>query len=157
MSNEINGFHDFYTVISNERKVGGVIEAQEIRLRSGEVYQCPVFTNIDYTGSTFYTICFITEDGNRMIVNVNDISAIKSPAHKHIQDMNNNIYKEIKVKEKLNYLKRLCKADQGAHTKPFVDEAVLIIKDVGYKNVENENDISVEFFKKKDTKVFKIA
>ncbi|WP_205600767.1 hypothetical protein [Gracilibacillus sp. YIM 98692] len=157
MGNQINGYHDFYTVISNERKIGGVIEAEEIRLRSGETFKFPVFTNIDYSGSTFYTICFITDNGTKMIIHVNDISTIKSPVHKRVQDIKNEYYREMKIKEKVNYLKRLCQADQGAYTKPFVEEAKLIIEDIGYKNVENLNDIKFSLLTQKESNFFKIA
>ncbi|MBM7570595.1 hypothetical protein [Aquibacillus albus] len=157
MGNQINGYYDFYTVISNERKIGGVIEAEEIQLRSGESFQFPVFTNIDYSGSTFYTICFITDNCTKMIVHVDDIRSIKSPVHKRIQDIKNEYYREIKINEKVNYLKRLCQADQGAYTKPFVEEAKLVIDDIGYKNVENLNDVNIKLLTKSEDKVFKIA
>ncbi|MBM7572754.1 hypothetical protein [Aquibacillus albus] len=157
MGHSINGYHDFFTVISNERKIGGVIEAEEIRLRSGEKFQSPVFTHIDYSGSTFYTICFITNTGTKIITHVDDISTIKSPVHKRVQDINNEYYREIKVKEKLKYLKRLCQVDQGAYMKPFVEEAMLIINDIGYKNVKQLNDLNIERLSNEKCKDSKIA
>ncbi|MCD8509860.1 MAG: hypothetical protein LRY73_08340 [Bacillus sp. (in: Bacteria)] len=156
MDNPIHGLQDMYTVISNERKIGGVIEADEIKLRSGETFQSPVFTNIDYSGSTFYTVSFISDKGTTMLIHVNDISTIKSLAHKRVQNINNQYYKEMKTKEKINYLKRLCKADQGACTKPFMEEVNRIIEDIGSKSIQGE-DISIGIFKKAENNVFKIA
>ncbi len=157
MGYPINGFHDFYTVLTNERKIGGVIEAESVKLRTGEVFHSPVFTNIDYSGSVFYSIGFITSEGVRMIVHVNDISSITAPSHKKIANMKNEHYKEIKVNEKLKYLRRLYKADQGAFTKPFLEEAKLIIEDIGMTSLEKEKDLSVEFLARFNKKVFKIA
>ncbi|MGO4887338.1 hypothetical protein ACJ2A9_06255 [Anaerobacillus sp. MEB173] len=152
----INGYNDIQTVISNERKIGGVIEAEQIQLRSGEVYDCPVFTSVDVVGANIYSIGFISKDGVRMIVHVNDISMIKSATHKKIHELNNAGYKEYKVKEKLKYLKRLCKADQGACTCPFVEEAMLIIEDIGTDVLKVEKDLDLKFLSK-GNKVVKIA
>ncbi|WP_209124278.1 hypothetical protein [Alkalihalobacillus sp. BA299] len=157
MNNSINGFHDFYTILSNERKIGGGIEAETIKLRTGEVFRNPVFTNIDYSGSVFYTIGFMTEDGVCMIVHVNDISSITSPVHKKVAMIRNKYYRAMKVKEKVKYLKRLFKADQGAYTKPFLEEAKLIIEDVGVKPIENDQEIGQELIFKISNKVNKIA
>ncbi|WP_209122739.1 hypothetical protein [Alkalihalobacillus sp. BA299] len=157
MSYSINGFHDFYTILSNERKIGGVIEAENIKLRTGEVFDYPVFTNIDYSGSVFYSVGFITDKGIRMIVHVNDISMITSPLHKKVAMVNNEYYKRLKMKEKLKYLKRLYKADQGAFTKPFLEEAKLIVEDIGVKPLENDQEIDQELIFKISNKVIKIA
>jgi hypothetical protein len=157
MSYSINGFHDFYTVLSNERKIGGVIEAETVKLRSGEVFNSPVFTNVDYSGSIFYSIGFITDKGVRMIVHVNDISTIVSPVHKKISMIKNEHYKSMKINEKLMYLKRLFKADQGAFTKPFLEEVTLIIEDIGIKSLENDKDLSNELLFKVKDNVIKIA
>lgn len=153
MSYPINGFQDIHTLLTNERKIGGAIEAEQIKLRSGEVYNYPVFTNVDYTGGTFYSVGFVSDDGTRMIVNVSDISSIKSPMHKKVTTVQNSFFKEYKTREKLNYLKRLIRADQGAYTKPFVQEASLIVEDIGIKYVSNE--INIEFLT--NSKVVKIA
>jgi hypothetical protein len=155
MSYPINGFHDFHTILANERKIGGVIEAEQIQLRSGETFSFPVFTNIDYTGSTFYSLGFISFDGVRMIVNVNDISSIKAPMHKKVSEIYNPNYREMKISEKVNYLRRLYKADQGAFTRPFVQEATLIIEDIGIENVKN--DLNIDFLEVKSNKVVRIA
>ncbi|WP_227939569.1 hypothetical protein [Alkalihalobacillus deserti] len=158
MSYSINGFQDFYTVLSNERKIGGVIEAENIKLRTGEVFHSPVFTNIDYSGSVFYSVGFISDEGVRMIVHVNDISTITSPLHKKVAMMNNEYYKALKMKEKVMYLKRLYKADQGAFTKPFLEEVKLIIEDIGISSIENDKELSKELLLKvSNNKVIKIA
>ncbi|UTR11687.1 hypothetical protein MM300_05080 [Evansella sp. LMS18] len=158
MSYFINGYKDFYTVIENERKIGGVIEAEEVQLKNGEIYKNPVFTNIDYSGGIFYTAAIVANDGSHIIVHVNDISMIKSPAHKKIKDMKNHYFKEIKIKEKMRYLKCLAKGDQGAFTKPFVEEARLIIEDIGSDVLINEKqELSYEFMTMFNNKVVKIA
>jgi len=43
----INGLLDMKTIIQNERKVGGAVEAELIKLRTGEEYSLPV-KNIPY-------------------------------------------------------------------------------------------------------------
>ncbi|MCQ6281962.1 hypothetical protein [Bacillus sp. EB600] len=35
---KVNGLNDIYTIIQNERKLGSAIEAESIRLRSGEEF-----------------------------------------------------------------------------------------------------------------------
>ena len=46
MANKINGFKDIHKLLVNERKIGGVIEVNTLRLRTGEVYQNAVITHI---------------------------------------------------------------------------------------------------------------
>ena len=62
MNHQINGLKDIYKLLMNERKVGGVIEANALRLCTGEVYRNPVITQIDLLGSSIYSIGFMTED-----------------------------------------------------------------------------------------------
>ncbi|SFJ53758.1 hypothetical protein [Thermoflavimicrobium dichotomicum] len=151
MNYEINGFADIYTILSNERRVGGAIEAESIQLRSGEVFKHPVVTNIDFTGSTFYTISFISDTGLKMIVNVNEIRAIVSPAHKRIKDLKNSYYKNLKVNEKLKYLNRLCEVNEGCYTEPFVQEVKAIINDIGLESVGSQ--LNIDFLRKKQNVV----
>jgi hypothetical protein len=154
MNYEINGFTDIYTILSNERRVGGAIEAESIRLRSGEVFNHPVVTHIDYTGSTFYTIGFVSDKGLKMIVNVTEISAMVSPAHKRIKELKNSHYKNIKVNEKLRYLKRLCELNEGCRTEPFVQEVKAIVNDIGWESVGNQLNLD---FLRENQKVVQIA
>jgi hypothetical protein len=92
-----------------------------------------------------------------MIVHVNDISMITSPLHKKVAMMNNEYYKSLKMKEKILYLKRLYKADQGAFTKPFLEEAKLIIEDIGITSIEDDKELSKDLLLKVSNKVIKIA
>jgi hypothetical protein len=154
MNYEVNGFIDIYTILSNERRVGGAIEAESIQLRSGEVFKHPVVTNIDFTGSAFYTIGFISDTGLKMIVNVNEISSIVSPMHKRIKELKNSYYKNIKVNEKLRYLKRLCEVNEGCYTEPFAQEVKAIINDIGLESVDSE--INIDFLRE-NQKVVQIA
>ena len=68
----------------NERKVGGVIEVNTLRLRTGEVYQNAVITQIDLLGSSIYSIGFMTEDHQNIIVNITELSLLQEPKHKKI-------------------------------------------------------------------------
>jgi hypothetical protein len=146
MNYEVNGFADIYMILSNERRVGGVIEAESIRLRSGEVFTHPVVTHIDFTGTTFYTMGFVSNTGLKMIVNVNEICNIVSPMHKRTKELQNSYYKKIKVNEKLKYLKRLCEVNEGYYTEPFIKEVEAIVNDIGIESVESE--LNLDFLRK---------
>lgn len=154
MANDVNGYNDIYAILANERLVGGVIEAEKIILRSGEQYHNPVITNIDFCGSTFYTLSFVSEIGDRIIVNVSDVSMIVDPFHKRIHEMKNHIVKTQKLKEKNHYLKKLCSLNTNVYIKTFLDEVKLLMEDIGIENISDEIDGS--FLIQKD-KLFKIA
>jgi uncharacterized protein YerC len=154
MAKMINGYLDMHTVVLNERKLGGAIEAERIKLRTGEEYSRPVITNIDFCGSVFYCLTFVDEQGERMMVHVNDISIIDNPTHKKVCDLNNKYYKQIKAEERINYLKRLCEVNDGACTELFLKEAKMIIDDIGYENIRQEIDLT---FLAKNKKIYKIA
>ncbi|NSL50241.1 hypothetical protein [Calidifontibacillus erzurumensis] len=154
MTGKIIGFTDIHSILANERKIGGVIEAKKIVLRTGEEYNHPVITNIDFCGGTFYTIGFFTENGGHMIVNVTDISKIVEPVHKRIYEMDNKAYQKEKLKEKNVYLKKLCELNKGVFIKTFIDEVKLLVDDIGMENIEE--DIDTSFLPKKN-KLIKIA
>lgn len=154
MTYTINGFIDIHSILVNERKLGGVIEANGITLRTGEEYNHPVITNIDFFGGMFYTMGFVADDGKHIIVNVNDISKIVEPTHKKIHEIQNKLYRAEKLKEKNVYLKKLCDLNKDVYIKPFIDEASLLVGDIGMENVNQEIDLS---FLPKKNKVIKIA
>lgn len=154
MTNTINGFHDIYSILANERKLGGVIEAAKITIRSGEQYSNPVITNIDFFGGTFYSVGFIADNGNHLIVNVSDISKIEEPAHKRIHEMENKVFQSQKLTEKNNYLKKLCDLNKGVFLNTFLNEVNLLVEDIGFDNI-NE-DIDIKFLPQKNN-VIKIA
>lgn len=154
MTYKINGFIDIHSILTNERKLGGVIEASVIRLRTGEEYNNPVITNIDFFGGIFYSLGFIADNGDHMIVNVSDISKITEPTHKKIHEMNNKVYKAEKLSEKNSYLKKLCDLNKGVYIKTFINEVKLLVEDIGVENINKEIDID---FLQKNKKIVKIA
>lgn len=128
---QVNGLKDIHTVLSNERKLGGAVEADFIRLRTGEEFTNIVITHIDTAGSILYSVSFVTEEGKRYIIHVNDISVISEATHKHINQIRNKYYKKWKTEEKLKFLQKLCKLNEGCYTKPFINEVMHIIEDIG--------------------------
>jgi hypothetical protein len=154
MRYQVNGLTDIHTIMVNERKIGGAIEAESIRLRSGEQFDCPVITNIDCSGSSYYSLGFLTAEGKKIIVNVNDISLIVEPVHKKIAELKNRFYKEFKTREKIKYLKRLCEVNQGSNNLPFVKEAKMIIEDIGMDSAKKEMDMN---FLNEKKHLFRIA
>ncbi|MED4353642.1 hypothetical protein P9265_15100 [Schinkia azotoformans] len=154
MTYKINGFIDIHSILTNERKLGGVIEASVIRLRTGEEYNNPVITNIDFFGGIFYSLGFIADNGDHMIINVSDISKITEPTHKKIHEMNNKVYKAEKLSEKNSYLKKLCDLNKGVYIKTFINEVKLLVEDIGVENINKEIDID---FLQKNKKIVKIA
>lgn len=140
MGYQINGLRDMNAILTNERKIGGVIEASCIRLRSGEEYAHACIVNVDQLGANYYSIGFVTDKGEKMIVNVSEISVISSPEHKKILNLNNQIYKDTIRKEKFKYLARLFRIHQGNYTVHFYKEVKMILDDIGF-NIE-DHDLS---------------
>lgn len=139
MKTYINGLLDMKTIIANERKVGGAVEAEFIRLRTGEVYSFPVITGIDTDGTTIYSIGFFTNEGKRLIVNVNEIVMISDPEHKQLWELNNQTYKNFKTNERVKYLLRLCEVNEGSCTSIFREEVERIAQDIGEEALERLN------------------
>ncbi|WP_338471568.1 hypothetical protein R4Z10_02000 [Niallia sp. XMNu-256] len=145
MVNQINGLKDIYKLLVNERKIGGAIEAESLRLRTGEVYKHAVITHVDLLGSAIYSLGFVTEDQENMIINISELSLLQKPKFKRICEMNNQAYKLVKTKEKLKYLKRLCDINLGSSNVIFLEEAKLIIEDIGFAAVSSEIDTNLIF------------
>ena len=131
MANSINGLKDIHKLLVNERKIGGVIEVNTLRLRTGEVYQNAVITHIDLMGSSIYSIGFITEDQQNIIVNITELGLLEETKHKKIYELNNQAYKTSKTKEKIKYLKRLFEINRDSLNSIFLEEAKMIIDDIG--------------------------
>ncbi|WP_124728080.1 hypothetical protein [Staphylospora marina] len=131
MNREIDGLIDIHTILSHERKLGGAVEADFIRLNSGEMFQSPVITRIDVTGGNVYTVSFVDESGRKFIVHVNEIAVIGSPGHKRIHELNNRYGKQMLTARKLAYLKRLCEVNAGSSDPFFVKEVIVILDDIG--------------------------
>lgn len=154
MAGHVNGLTDMHTILAYERKVGGAIEAKRIRMRTGEVFESPVITCVDYAGSTFYSLGFVSADGERMIVNVTDISMIQDPVHRPIRELQNEMFKAMKIEEKRRYLKRLCEINEGACTPTFVEEVRQLVEDIGYDTASET--VALDFLRDNE-RVIRIA
>lgn len=155
MGKMVNGYSDIHTILMNERKVGGIIEANRIKLRTGEEYLSAVITNIDFCGSVFYSLGFIDQNGDRMMVHVHDISIIDNPTHKRVHQCTNEYYKKLRVEEKIQYLNRLCEVNEGCYTEIFLNEVRMIIEDIGIESIKNKVDLS--FLHEQKRKIYRIA
>lgn len=142
MAQQVKGLKDIYAILSNERKLGGVIETTFIRLQSGEEYPDAVITNVDVMGSVFYSISFVTNNGTHMIVNVSQVAMISAPLHKKTVELNNVAYKKMKTDEKLKYLIRLFEVNEGSKNPFFLEEAKLLIQDIGLEAARQKVDVS---------------
>ncbi len=138
MNVQINGLKDIHKILTNERKIGGVIEVKTLRLRTGEVYENAVITHVDLLGSSIYSIGFITEDQQNIIINIQELSLLKDPKHKKIVDLTNQAYKQMKTKQKIKYLKRLFEINENSLNPFFLEEAKLIIDDIGLHTATKE-------------------
>jgi hypothetical protein len=156
MRYQINGYTDMYTVIANERKVGGAIEAGSIRLRTGEVYANAVLTRLEMSGAHFCSIGFVTEEGKRLIVHVDDISMVVDPRHVDVCELNNECMRTEKTAERLKRLKRLCELNEGSCTPTFQEEALLLAHDVGMDQARALVDLTF-LPQAEKTRMFRIA
>ncbi|MFF0827910.1 hypothetical protein ACFYU8_13620 [Brevibacillus sp. NPDC003359] len=156
MRYQINGYTDMYTVIANERKIGGAIEAGQIRLRTGEVYANAVLTRLEMSGAHFCSIGFVTEEGKRLIVHVNDISMIADARHVNVCELTNECMRAEKCAERMKRLKRLCELNEGSCTPTFQEEALLLAIDIGMEEASTQVDLSFLPHTEKP-RVFRIA
>jgi hypothetical protein len=138
MAKVLHGLKDIHTVITNQRKIGGAVEAQHIRLSSGEEYSHPVFTNIDVSRGQFVSIGFIDEEGNNLLVHVNEIAMIKGLEHKLICQLRNSFAKEMLLEQTLRYLTRLCEINEGFVTRSFRNELTRLVVDVSLQELEKK-------------------
>ncbi|SFE50885.1 hypothetical protein [Alteribacillus iranensis] len=142
MNRQVTGFDDMNSILRNERKVGGVIESDYLRLTSGEEYENVVVTKVELIGSAVCSMTCVTEDGQTLMVNVKEVSLIHQPQHKKICELNNEAFKHRKMQQKLKYLKRLFELNEDSLNPLFLEEAMLLIEDIGLKNVHQEVDVS---------------
>ena len=154
MAYQINGLKDIHKLLINERKIGGVIEVNTLRLRTGEVYQHAVITHIDLLGSSIYSIGFMTDDHQNIIINITELSLLQEPKHKKIYELKNQAYKTTKTKEKIKYLKRLFEINKDSLNSIFLEEARMIIEDIGLPTVKKEIDTSIIY---SENKIYSIA
>ncbi|UFJ39337.1 hypothetical protein LOK74_14805 [Brevibacillus humidisoli] len=141
MRYQIDGYTDMYTVIANERKVGGAVEAGMLRLRSGEEYRNAVITRLEMAASQFCSIGFVTEEGQRLIVHVNEIGMIADARHVNVCELQNEWMREQKLAERLRHLKRLCELNEGSCTPPFQEEVQILVQDVGLEQAREHVDL----------------
>jgi hypothetical protein len=132
---QLRGLTDIAAVLLNERKCGGAIEAESIRLRSGEEFSNAVIISVDGAGSSIYTIGFICETGQHYLVHVNDISMITNPRHMWTCKIRNQIVRKEKLERKLRYLEKLCRLNEGSTLQPFIEEVQLLINDIGLEQI----------------------
>lgn len=137
----VHALKDIQTVLTNKRKVGGAIEAKSIRLRSGEEFLNPVFTSLEHTRGVYQSIGFITSEGERLLVNVDEIAMMKNLEHKLICQLENTHAKTYLLTDTLNYLQRLCEVNEGCLSSPFKREVEGLACDIGAQNLE-ENGFS---------------
>lgn len=144
MLNMLYGLKDIHTVISNHRKIGGVAEADMVRLLSGETYLNPVFTNVDISKGQYVSLCFIDENGTNIIAHVDQIALIKGLQHKWICQLNNTQVKQMLLQDTLQFLQKLCKVNEGFITPSFKKEAIKLVRDISIQELKN-NNISLPF------------
>lgn len=144
MLNMLYGLKDIHTVISNHRKIGGVAEAEMVRLLSGETYLNPVFTNVDISKGQYVSLCFIDENGTNIIAHVDQIALIKGLQHKWICQLNNTQVKQMLLQDTLQFLQKLCKVNEGFITSCFKKEAIKLVRDISIQELKN-NNISLPF------------
>ena len=154
MTYQINGLKDIHKLLINERKIGGAIEVNTLRLRTGEVYKDAVITHIDLLGSSIYSIGFMTEDHQNLIVNITELGLLQEPTYKKIFELNNQAYKTATTKKKVNYLKRLMEINQDSLNSIFLEEAKMIIEDIGLPAAKKEVNISSIYV---ENKIYSIA
>lgn len=154
MSYQINGLKDIHKILMNNRRINGVVEVKTLRLRTGEVYHNAVITNIDLIGTSIYSIGFMTEAQENLIININELGMLHEATHKKIRELNNQTYKKIKTEEKLKFLKRLYQVNEGSRNPIFLEEATAIIEDIGQDAAAKAVDTSIIFPK---SKVYSIA
>lgn len=139
MLKRLHGLKDIHTVISNERKIGGTVEASFIRLRSGEEFTYPVFTSIDVSKGQLVTLGFITESDEHIIVHVDEISQIKGLEYKLKCELKNIQAKKGLLSEAIQYLRKLCEINQGFVTRPFKEELIRLVRDISMEEIQNHN------------------
>jgi HKD family nuclease len=138
------GLKDIHTVISNKRKIGGAAEADLIQLASGDMYQNPVFTNVEISKGQYISFSFIEENGVNIIANVDQIAVIKGLQHKLICQLNNQYIKQWMIRDTMQYLQKLCEVNAGFVTQTFKKEALKLVQDISVKELKKHN-VSLPF------------
>ncbi|MCQ6282199.1 hypothetical protein [Bacillus sp. EB600] len=144
MFNILYGLKDIHTVLSNHRKLGGVVEADNIRLSSGETYHNPVFTNVDMSKGQYVSLGFIDEKGTNIMIHVDQIAVIKGLQHKLIWQLNNLHVKQLLLQDAIQYLQKLCQVNSGFITNSFKKEALKLVRDISVDELKNHN-VSLPF------------
>ncbi|GAB6936301.1 MAG: hypothetical protein L5657_05280 [Calditerricola sp.] len=131
----VNGYRTIYTVVNNERIVGGAVEVDELRLRGGERFRNVVITSIEAGENGTYMVGFVTEDGRRYIAHTSDISLMVQPTHKRVKDLRNPVAREELLKQRLTYLRRVLEVNEGNDSFLFRQEVKNLVNDIGLENV----------------------
>ena len=96
----------------------------------------------------------MTEDHQNIIVNITELSLLQEPKHKKIFELNNQAYKTTKTKEKIKYLKRLFEINKDSMNSIFLEEAKMIIEDIGLPAAKKEINTSIVY---SENKIYSIA
>lgn len=156
MRYQINGYTDIYTVISNERKIGGAVEIGSLRLRTGETFENVVVTRLEMVNGQFCWLSFITPEDKRYIVHISEISMIADAVHVHTRNLRNELMHERKMEERIHYLKRLCDLNEGSCTLPFQEEVAVLVEDIGLDQAKQH--VNLPFLTEtEENKVVRIA
>lgn len=131
----VNGYRTIYTVVNNERIVGGAVEVDELRLRGGERFRNVVITSIEAGENGTYMVGFVTEDGRRYIAHTSDISLMVQPTYKRVKDLRNPVAREELLKQRLTYLRRVLEVNEGNDSFLFRQEVKNLVNDIGLENV----------------------
>ena len=79
---------------------------------------------------------------------------LQEPKHKKICELNNQAYKTTKTKEKIKYLKRLFEINKDSLNSIFLEEARMIIEDIGLPAAKKEINTSIIY---SENKIYSIA
>jgi hypothetical protein len=140
---EIRGLSDIDTVLSQQRKWFGAVEAEMIRLQSGEEYSDVVILSLDRLGANYYTMGLFTTDGETHIVHINEISSMKSVQHKAVKELINREYQQSITEERLAYLERLCQVNCGSCSPFYCEEVMRLVDDLGLDAIARKKDDTV--------------
>jgi hypothetical protein len=154
MRYQIKGLSDICTVLLNQRNLGGALEAESIRLRTGEEYQYPVIVSLERAGDQFYSMGLVTFEGKHIIVHTGEVGQIHQVRHVDLKDLHNSVYRQQRQQELLRYLDRLCEVNSGFITDTFRKEALRIVEDIGWENIEERDHLK---FIRKDLQKIRVS
>ncbi|MCS1350084.1 hypothetical protein [Mechercharimyces sp. CAU 1602] len=142
MNSPVHGLIDMSTILQHRRKLGGAIEAESVRLRTGESFSQVVVVSAERTRDHVYTVGLVTEDGEHLIVHTGEISMIVKPRHVCVKELRNQVYRQQREHELICYLKRLMDVSDGFQSPGVRDEVLRIIEDIGWDAVNEYKEFT---------------